>query len=167
MSMQRVSVTETTGDGKVRLTGWFDYDKAEAFAEATYWDGSRHASVNTSHWAEGNQTLLRTSQGRWILAWKRAGQQDTFCYLSDETAQEWLIRNHRDDDVERFFGRLEDERGPGRPEIGEAINVRLGDRRLADVDAFARKRGLTRAAALRDLVDAGLTTLVAATDPAE
>ena len=165
--MRRVSVTETNGDGKARLTGWFDYDKAEAFAEATYWDGSRHASVNTSHWAEGTQMLLRTSQGRWVLAWRRAGQQDTFCYLSDEAAQEWLIRNNRDGDVERFFGRIEEERGPGRPEIGEAINVRLGDQRLARVDAFARERGLTRAAALRDLVDAGLTTLAAATGTAE
>ena len=159
--MRRVSITETSGDGQISLAGWFDYDKTEAFTEATYWDGSRHASVNTGHWSEGHQTLLRTSQGRWVLASERGGQQDAFCYLSAEAAREWLIRNHRDDDVERFFGRLEDERGPGRPEIGEAINVRLGDKRLARVDAFAAGRELTRAAALRNLVDAGLTALAA------
>jgi hypothetical protein len=165
--MQRVSVTEANSDGQVRLIGWFDYDKAEAFAEATYWDGSRQASVNTSHWSQGTQMLLRTAQGRWVLVSQCGGHQDAFCYLSDDQAREWLIRNNRDNDVQRFFDRTEEERGPGRPEIGEAINVRLGDERLACIDAFAHERGLSRAAALRDLVDAGLTTLAAATSTTE
>lgn len=44
------------------------------------------------------------------------------------------------------------ERGPGRPEVGAPINVRLGDELLAQVDALATERGTSRAEMLRRLV---------------
>lgn len=44
---------------------------------------------------------------------------------------------------------------PGRPEVGEPVNVRLGEY-LPRVDEFAASRGMTRAAAIRDLVARGL-----------
>lgn len=48
------------------------------------------------------------------------------------------------------------QRGPGRPEVGKAINVRLGDDRLQDVDAWARENAVSRAEAIRHLIDVGL-----------
>jgi hypothetical protein len=50
---------------------------------------------------------------------------------------------------------VKSERGPGRPEIGEPVNVRLGDL-LPRVDEFAASRDLSRAAAIRELVSRGL-----------
>lgn len=43
----------------------------------------------------------------------------------------------------------------GRPEVGEPVNVRLGDL-LGRVDAWAEGQGMTRAAAIRELVSRGL-----------
>jgi metal-responsive CopG/Arc/MetJ family transcriptional regulator len=43
----------------------------------------------------------------------------------------------------------------GRPEIGEPINIRLGDL-LSRVDAFAEREQISRAEAIRRLVAAGL-----------
>jgi hypothetical protein len=43
----------------------------------------------------------------------------------------------------------------GRPEVGEPVNVRLGDL-LSSVDEFAASRDLSRAAAIRELVSRGL-----------
>lgn len=41
----------------------------------------------------------------------------------------------------------------GRPEIGQPINIRLGDELLAAVDAYAKHTEATRAQALRRLVE--------------
>lgn len=56
------------------------------------------------------------------------------------------------------------ERKPGPPEVGEAINVRLGDL-LPRVDEFAASGGMSRAAAIRELVSCGLV-LTASRDEA-
>ena len=37
----------------------------------------------------------------------------------------------------------------GRPEIGQPINIRLGDELLAHVDAKARRQGISRAELIR------------------
>lgn len=42
------------------------------------------------------------------------------------------------------------------PEIGEPINVRLGDDLLGDVDRWARANEVSRAEAIRQLVYMGL-----------
>ncbi|TRW85566.1 ribbon-helix-helix protein, CopG family [Mycolicibacterium sp. 018/SC-01/001] len=44
----------------------------------------------------------------------------------------------------------------GRPEIGQPINIRLGNELLAEVDAFAETEGIKRAEAIRQLVQRGL-----------
>lgn len=46
----------------------------------------------------------------------------------------------------------------GRPEIGQPINVRLGEDLLAKVDAYATREGIGRARALRAIISAALTT---------
>lgn len=45
---------------------------------------------------------------------------------------------------------------PGRPEVGQPINVRLGDDLLARVDARASTDGVSRAEIIRRLVSAGV-----------
>lgn len=44
----------------------------------------------------------------------------------------------------------------GRPEVGTPINVRLGDELLAQVDQFAQAESISRAEAVRQLVQRGL-----------
>lgn len=47
----------------------------------------------------------------------------------------------------------------GRPEIGQPINVRLGDKLLARADDYAAREKISRAEAIRALVRAALTEL--------
>ncbi len=48
-------------------------------------------------------------------------------------------------------------RGPGRPEIGGAVHLRLGEL-LDQVDEWARERNISRSAAVRRLISQGLAT---------
>ena len=155
--MERINITETDDDYGVRVVGWFDYDKAERFTEDTEWNGSNHISVNTgSQW--NHQMLLRTKQGRWVLmvCSDYQGTLPSFEFAGEQAAREWLILNKQDTAAERFFGEVEEERGPGRPAIGEAINIRLGDELLTAVDARAAAAGKTRAETIRALVAAAV-----------
>ena len=130
---------------------------------ATYWhgakdvfDGANRADVNTRDQNRG-QGLYRTAQGRWVLrTWSNwQGETDTYSYVSNDDARDWLIFNDYDDDAQRYFGEIDEERGPGRPEVGNAVHVRLGDL-LPAVDAFASQHQCSRADAVRTLVTAGL-----------
>lgn len=51
----------------------------------------------------------------------------------------------------------EDSRKSGRPRIGGEALLRLGDERLARVDAYAAQLGVQRAEAVRQLVDRALS----------
>jgi metal-responsive CopG/Arc/MetJ family transcriptional regulator len=44
----------------------------------------------------------------------------------------------------------------GRPTVGAPINIRLGDELLTQVDQFAITEGISRAEAIRQLVQRGL-----------
>jgi metal-responsive CopG/Arc/MetJ family transcriptional regulator len=46
----------------------------------------------------------------------------------------------------------------GRPEIGQPINIRLGDDLLAAVDAMANQRGVSRAEIIREILADHLQT---------
>jgi hypothetical protein len=158
--MTRVNVyaaPEESGYGeKPELLGWFDPEKAEEFEEDRDWDGSNFISAATgSQFA--HQSLYRTAGGRWVLhEWSQwQGSLPSWQFLADSRAREWLLENKRDEAAERFFGEVEEEKGPGRPEIGPAINVRLGNL-LTAVDAYAEANGIKRAEAVRRLVAAGL-----------
>jgi hypothetical protein len=139
------------------LVGWFDIDAAEKFREDTEWDGNNHISKATgSQW--NHETLYRTKGGRWVLnKWSQwQGSHETWEFVSDVEAREWLIAQNEDEAVKRYFGELEEERGPGRPKIGPAIQVRLPEDILAAVDARAEATGVSRAEMIR-------TTLAATT----
>ena len=56
---------------------------------------------------------------------------------------------------------MESERGPGRPEIGTPINVRLGDDLLKAIDAKAAEYGVSRAEFIRSTLLQSLSWAVA------
>lgn len=148
-------ITIRSNDGGV--LGWFDPDTATEYTEAREWDGNNHISVPTGNpW--DHQALYRTSGGRWVLEhssnWK--GKLTRYEYLSDEAAQEWLVLNEHDAAITEHFGELEAERGPGRPEVGKPINIRLGAKLLSAVDQAREVSGQSRADLLRDLVSQAL-----------
>ena len=147
-----------------QLAGWFNTDSAIAYEEATRWDGNNSVSVHPVG-QYGHQLLYRTKGGRWVLnTWSQwEGVQETYEFISDDTAKEWLLRNESDDAVEEWFGTLEEEAGPnlgGRPSIGPKVDFRLSAAVLERVDAFKGDRD--RADALRQLVEAGLDALAPA-----
>lgn len=141
------------------LEGWFDPQKATCYEADRRFDGNNMVSVITgSQWVD--EYVYRTAGGRWVLnhdATRDHNGPDTYRFISDDEAREWLIRSERNDAaVKEHFGEIEEERGPGRPKVGEPINVRLGDDLLARVDAEAERRGKTRAETVRELVAAAL-----------
>lgn len=153
-----------------RLVGWFDRDAASKFSEHTDWDAQRQCrvSVNTgSEW--DHQMVYRTAGGRWVLHTDSSDKRSDapaprYSYVTDDVAREWLLRNGHDDIVAKFFGPIEPERGPvlpdvgGRPEVGPAFSIRFGPELTAALDAQARECGLTRAAYVRQIVQAAVTS---------
>jgi hypothetical protein len=152
------------GDGGVLR--WFDPDTATEIAEATDWDGHNQQSVHTGKHGH-HQSLYRTKSGRWVLcAWSQwQGTLPHYEFIPDEAAREWLIVNESDELLAKHFGEVEPERGPGRPEVGKPINIRLGDDLLGQVDAQAARQGDTRADVLRELVAEALAARHAAAKP--
>jgi hypothetical protein len=138
------------------VVGWFDPDKADLFKEAREADGTSVAT--RTRWE--HEYLYRTRKGRWVLEHESNHQngQDWHEFVTDVQAEDWLLRNRHVKAAKKLFGLAEDERGPGRPEIGGAVHVRLGAL-LARVDAYAAGQldGMSRAEAVRELVSLGLT----------
>lgn len=140
-----------------QLEGWFDDSKAERFEEATRWDGNNHISIATgSQW--DHEQLYRTVGGRWVLhRWSQwQGRPETYRFLTDKEAETWLLANEEDEAVERFFGVIEDERGPGRPEIGPEVYTRLPQEVIEQLDAAAKVADVSRAEIIRRLLERAL-----------
>ncbi|MGH3883435.1 MAG: hypothetical protein ACRDRC_08540, partial [Pseudonocardiaceae bacterium] len=157
--MTRINITETNElTGRIELIGWFDPDKATEHTEDTDWDGSNNVSKATGR-SGYHQRLYRTAGGRWVLCdwshWQGTGR--SYEFVGDVRAREWLLLNDHNDVVARHFGRVEDERGPGRPEVGGRVDVRLGDL-TAGVDAYATEHDVSRAEAIRRLLAWALST---------
>ena len=163
--MQRINVYEhrdnwedvdqETYEAGSQLLGWFDYDKVQKFREDTEWDGSNHISVATgSQW--DHEMLLRTAQGRWVLMTysNRQGVMDGYRFVKDAEAREWLLRNNGDDEVQQFFGEIEEERGPGRPKVGGQVCFTVPAEDLAIIDNLAKQNGKGRSEVLRNAVAA-------------
>ena len=162
--MNRINVFEVSEiSGTRALVGHFDYDKAEKFLEDTDWDGENRVSVPTGSRSE-HQLLLRTIGGRWVLNEysNYAGTRETYRFITDERAREWLLINKEDKAVETYFGEIEEERGPGRPETvgGKPTNIKFGDDLTGQIKQRAQD-GEAFAATVRRL----LTVAVQATPP--
>lgn len=159
--MTRINVTQTNTDDDYepeRIAGWYSSDKATAYGEGTRWDGNNVVSLATGdQWA--HQRLIRTAGGRWVLnSWSDwQGSREKYEFISHSAAVAWLIAcEYTEADIKRITGeQIEEERAPGRPEIGPAFSVRFPDSLLARVD---EARGETsRASWLRQAAEATLT----------
>jgi hypothetical protein len=156
--MSRVNIYAHPGeygyDSEAKLAGWFDIAKAEHWTD-------RDCNGNGSGGTGRGQAVYRTSGGKWVLcnwsAWQ--GEDNRYEYIEAEDARDWLLRNDFDSAVTKYFGELaeEEDRRPGRPPVGEPVNVRLGDQQAA-VDAYAAQNGQSRAEAVRELVSKALAS---------
>jgi hypothetical protein len=148
------------------LDGWFSPEDCEATVERGVLSDKEFAAASRKGSVRGViETLYRTLQQRWVLGrvWRNTpghipdayAVPATYEFLTDDQALDWLTRQGYEDRVEQYFGSLPAERGPGRPDIGGRVQVRLGDL-LEQVDDYAGQRGISRAQAIRELVSAGL-----------
>lgn len=142
--------------------GWFTPEECVALVEANVLSDADYERARRKGVVRGViETLYRTPEGRWVLQTARRGAEqgrlpDLHVFLTSDEALEWLTRQGYEREVTEFFGELPSESGgPGRPEIGGRVQVRLGGL-LTEVDAYAKRRDITRAEAVRVLVAAGL-----------
>ncbi|MBG0828574.1 CopG family transcriptional regulator [Planomonospora sp. ID67723] len=159
--MARVNVYSRDPYEEKTLLGWFDPNTCvEQIDEDTYWDGNNHRGV-ISGGQVGYERLYRTKGGRWVRYYNFTAEfngPEYYEFLDDEAAQTWLLKNSSDGIVEKYFGELEEERGPGRPVTvgGKPIKIRLGEDLEKRVDAV-RQEGESQAAAIRRLLEQALT----------
>ena len=154
--MSRVNVYEPSTDeySPAKRVGHFDTSKADFWTDADY-------NGNGSGGTGRGQGLYRTAGGKWVLchwsSWQN--ESDTYAYIGEDDARDWLLRNHEDAAVTQYFGPLaeEEDRRPGRPKIGREILVRLGDDLLAMVDTYAGEHRINRSEAIRRLVTDAVT----------
>lgn len=141
-----------------RIAGWFDFNAIQG-----RWSDRDH-NGNGSHGTGRGEEVILTAGGKWVMShwtiWQ--GEASTRTYITAEQARDWLLRNGEDKAVEEHFGAIPDEedRRPGRPEIGGRVTTSFGDDLLGAVDAYARAHAVKRAEALRQLVSAGLAVSV-------
>lgn len=149
--MDRTNIFAAHDDKTV--VGWFDWDKIQAHY------GDKDYNGNGSRGTARGTGIVLTAGGRWVsqywTAWQ--GEHATFTYITPDEARDWLIANNEEEAIVEHFGGLpeEEDRRPGRPEIGSPVQVRLGDL-LGQVDEWAAARAMTRAEAVRKLVEHGL-----------
>src|ERR1035437_4431725 len=102
--MSRINVyaeyTDRERDEGELLEGWFNPDTAERFDEGRDFDGSNMISVITkSQWE--HEALYRTAGGRWVRnhysQWE--GSRETYVFVTDDAAKDWLIRSEVNDDA--------------------------------------------------------------------
>lgn len=159
--MARINVYAYDDEGAKTLAGWFDPSKADSYLEDSRWNGQNHIGIESGIDHQlGGEWLYRTPGGRWVRnrdAKNFYNGPETYEFVTDDEARDWLLRNSHDEAVTKWFGEIEEERGPGRPEVGKPINLRLGDDLLDRVDAEAKRRGKTRAETVRELVAAALS----------
>ena len=158
--MSRIHVVKRDDDDSgPRVVGWFDSEDAQVFTEAT-------PPQTVSSWGFGSRTevsraaqkLLRTAEGRWVMGLEFGPPLGTeYRFVAAAEASAWLSENGYG---QAMLDLVDDmpERGPGRPEIGGRVEVRLGDL-LNAVDEFARRERINRAEAVRRLVGQALQSM--------
>ena len=146
--MTRVSVTAPDGSSD----GHFTWEKAAR------WDDRDPATGDGCRGAGRGEAVMLTAGGRWVLerwtSW--GGEAPSYAGITAAQAREWLLRNGLDGAAAELFGPVpgEEDRRPGRPEIGNRVNVFLGDLR-GEADA-ARLPRESLSDAVRRLITAGL-----------
>lgn len=148
------------------LQGWFVLESATPYLEQTeYVSDFEKVSVNTRS-EHAHETLYRTKRGQWVLKrWSdyELDNVETYEFVVEEAAKRWLILNDEDAAVEKYFGPMGEEDGPnlgGRPSIGPQVPSFPMPQTLLDrVDQHARDEGISRAEAMRRLMERGLESL--------
>jgi hypothetical protein len=177
MIMTRITVYRYDQNNQpAEAEGWFTPESAHAMTEANPMTAERYADAMR----RGKparvviETLFHTGEGRWVRKdaihvddrgrWteNEAGARSThgfphYRFLSDAEALDWLTRNGYEDRIAAYLPDLPQEKGPGRPEVGGLVQVRLG-KLLPSVDAYATEHRCSRAEAVRRLVVAGLSS---------
>lgn len=163
--MSRISFNDA--DGQLR---WFDDEATQtAVTEGTNWDGNNRRGA-VSGLQTNRACLYLTRGGRWVEhsdASCEFNGPDIWRFLTDDEAQQWLIRAAdagRDADqaaeaLAKFFPELPEETGPsvgGRPKVGPPINVAFPSELLTRIDAAADRSALSRAAWLRQVAAAAV-----------
>ena len=126
---------------------------------ASRWDDRDPVTGNGAAGTGRGEAVLRTASGRWIherwTDW--GGEESAYAYITAGAAHEWLLDGGHDAAAAEYFGAVpeEEDRRGGRPEIGNRVNVFLGDL-LPAVDAAALASGESRSGAVRRLLAAGL-----------
>lgn len=119
-------------------------------------DGERHYYSTQPH--EGGyhmSEVFRTDNGTGS-SWYEAGRSwhvRTLLEARDSLADAYdprVLSIRAGKETERIV------HGPGRPEIGSPVNLRLGDDLLSEVDEYAERSGISRAQAVRYLIGLGL-----------
>lgn len=91
--------------------GWFNPDSAQAFEEATRFDGRNQISCATgSQWE--HETLYRSVKGAWILRhWSQwQGSTESYLRITSEEAAAWFIANGTELPTELVAIAAEEER---------------------------------------------------------
>lgn len=161
-SRTRINV-RSPGDNT--LQGYFILESATKYREQTeYANDLDERSVNTGS-PHTHQTLYLTKGGQWVLSnWSDyGGTVPQFEFVSADTAKQWLLLNDEDGAAEEHFGPVPEEAGPdlgGRPAIGPTVRVAMPAALRQRVDAYAKTEGISRAHAIRTLVDQSLPAQV-------
>jgi hypothetical protein len=148
--------------GAPQLEGWFTLETAHDWDEGTRWDGNNNISLATgSQW--NHERLYRTASGRWVLMqWSQwENSTDTYHFIDTTAARDWLLRNeYATAEVEQITGDpIEEERGPGQPQIGTPVKATITNADLDQIDErITRGEWKTRSEAIRDLVSQALRT---------
>lgn len=149
--MGRINV-DTTPDG------WFDPDTSTVYDEDLRWidetdeddldssaedeEGGYYVSAATGT-DYSHEQLYHTADGRWVLKqWTNQKRAGTYSFISEAGAATWLDINTPPKPAPRR----------GRPEVGEAIHLRLPRELKAQLDQFASTNNITRAEAVRQLL---------------
>lgn len=155
--MSRINIYGENG-----LEGWFDPATAERFHEAKEWNGRNRVGV-VSGGQIGYEMLFRTKGGRWIHNRDFTNEfngGDVYRFISDAEARDWLIGSQDNDEaVERYFGEIEEEKGPGRPEVGPAFSLRFPQELIDAVDERAKSMKISRAQLVRMYCEAGIAAI--------
>ncbi|WP_416520089.1 CopG family transcriptional regulator [Streptomyces achromogenes] len=165
--MKRITIysSEMNEQGGYNKLGWFDLDAAEhVLEESSRWDGQVMRGV-ISQMQINRAQLYRTKGGRWVENQDSRPEfngPNRWRFLTDDEARNWMVKSggtEAEEALEKWFPDTPDEVGPslgGRPTVGPKVEVRLDHETLAQVDALAAKKDVTRAEMLRRLIVSGL-----------
>ncbi|MHC5905688.1 hypothetical protein ACVNF4_17565 [Streptomyces sp. S6] len=164
--MTRTPVYRYDGDRR-EIDGRFDPDDITSHPEADAISDEEFERRRNSRKAGAvratRNTLLRTGGHRWVLeshvippeTGTRHAVEDRYRFLTGDQALAWLTRHGHEQAIRYWLHDPPPERGPGRPEIGGRVQVRLGEL-LDAVDSYADRNACSRAEAVRALVAIGL-----------